>query len=209
MQEILISGKPGAGKTLLLMKLIREFDNIVWVTTTMSTKILRKILRNNDVWIIDAYTGTNVKFHPKDVIIGNPLNLNEINLGISQVLDQIKGETLVIVDSITGLLLYHDLRMVVHFIRSALVRMEEKGASSVFTLVKNAHDFQTETRLYTMFPTIIELIREDNKETKRFIRVIKSVKYIEPSFGEVKIIRNNIILPDHIMDYIVRVLKSR
>ena len=75
MREILISEDPGAGKTLLLMKLMEEFDNVVWVTTMRSAKSLRKILKSDNVWIIDAYSGTRVKFHPRDLVINNPFNL--------------------------------------------------------------------------------------------------------------------------------------
>jgi DNA topoisomerase VI subunit B len=115
----------------------------------------------------------------------------------------------VIVDSITGLLLYQNLQRVVQFIRSALVKVEEKDASCVFTLVKRAHDLQTEMSLYAMFPTVIELLKEDNKETRRFVRVVKAIEYVEPSFREFKIVKDNIILPDHIVEYIMKVLKSQ
>ena len=203
-----ISGKPGAGKILLLLKLMKEFDDIVWVTTTRSAKSLRRFLKNDNVWIIDAYSGTKVKFHPRDLVISNPFNLNEVKLEISRIIDQIKGETLIIVDSITSLLLYHNLQRTIHFIRSVLVKVEEGKVSSVFTLVKNAHDLHTEISLYTMFSTVIELLREDNNETRRFVRVVRALEDIEPNFGEVKIVKDDIILPDYIMDYIIRVLKS-
>jgi len=205
---MLISGKPGAGKILLLLKLMKEFDDIVWVTTTRSAKSLRRFLKNDNVWIIDAYSGTKVKFHPRDLVISNPFNLNEVKLEISRIIDQIKGETLIIVDSITSLLLYHNLQRTIHFIRSVLVKVEEGKVSSVFTLVKNAHDLHTEISLYTMFSTVIELLREDNNETRRFVRVVRALEDIEPNFGEVKIVKDDIILPDYIMDYIIRVLKS-
>jgi len=205
---MLISGEPGTGKTLLLIKLMKEFDNVVWVTTTRSAKSLRRFLKNDDVWIIDAYSGTKVKFHPRDLVISNPFNLNEVKLEISRILDQIKGKTLVIVDSITGLLLYHNLQRIVHFIKSVLVKVEEGKVSSVFTLVKNAHDLHTEINIYTMFSTVIELLREDDNETKRFVRVVRALEYIEPNFGEVKIVKDDIILPDYIMEYIMKVLKS-
>ena len=205
---MLISGEPGTGKTLLLIKLMKEFDNVVWVTTTRSAKSLRRFLKNDDVWIIDAYSGTKVKFHSRDLVISNPFNLNEVKLEISRILDQIKGKTLVIVDSITGLLLYHNLQRIVHFIKSVLVKVEEGKVSSVFTLVKNAHDLHTEINIYTMFSTVIELLREDDNETKRFVRVVRALEYIEPNFGEVKIVKDDIILPDYIMEYIMKVLKS-
>ena len=207
MREILISEEPGTGKTLLLIKLMKEFDNIIWVTTTRSSKRLRRFLKNDKVWIIDAYSGTKVNFHPRDLVIGNPFNLNEVKLEISRIINQIKGETLVIVDSITGLLLYHNLYEVIHFIRSVLIKAEERKISSVFTLVKNAHDIHTVINLYAMFSTVIELLRKDNNETRRFVRVIRALEDIEPNFGEVKIVEDDIILPDYIMDYIMRVLK--
>ncbi|WP_457548791.1 DUF7090 family protein [Archaeoglobus sp.] len=208
MREILLSGVPGSGKTMLLKKIIREFKNVIWVTTTRSARALRNLLKNDSIWIIDTHTWAHIKFHPRDIVISNPLNLNEVNLGLSKLLDNMNGECLVILDSLTGLLLYHELRRVIHFLRSAIVKMEEKNASGIFTLVKNAHDIHIETSMYAFFPVVIELLREDNVETKRFVKVVKATEYIEPSFGEIKIIKDDIILPDHIMKYILKVLKS-
>jgi len=207
MGEILISGSPGTGKTVLLLKIMKEFENVIWVTTTRSAKALRKFLKSDDVWIVDTHTWAHVKFHPRDVVISNPLNLNEVNLGISRILDNVRGKALVILDSLSGLLLYHNLQRVVHFLRSALVKLEEKNASGIFTLVKNAHDIQTETSLYAIFPSVIELLREDDSETRRYIRVVKALEYLEPSLAEVKIVKDEIIIPEHIMDYILRTLK--
>ena len=208
MREILISEDPGAGKTLLLMKLMKEFDNVVWVTTTRSAKSLRKILKSDNVWIIDAYSGTRVKFHPRDLVINNPFNLNELRMAIFQVIDQIKEEMIVIFDSITGLLIYYGLREIIRFISSLFTKVEERQASSIFTLVKNAHDLHTIMNIYAIFPTVIELLREDNNEIRRFIRIIRALEDVEPNFGEIKIVKDDIILPNCIMDYIIRILKS-
>jgi len=205
MGEVLVSGVPGAGKTMLLIKIMRDFNNVIWVTTMRSARALREFLRSDEIWIVDTHTWAPVKFHPRDVVIGNPLNLNEVNLGIGRILDVIDGKTLVILDSLSGLLLYHNLQRVVHFLRGALVKLEEKEASSLFTLVKNAHDTQTENSLYAMFPNVIELIRG---EEKRYVRVVKALEYLEPSFAEMEIVRDDIILPRHIMEYILKVLKS-
>ena len=207
MREILISEDPGAGKTLLLMKLMKEFDNVVWVTTTRSAKSLRKILKSDNVWIIDAYSGTRVKFHPRDLVINNPFNLNELRMAIFQVIDQIKEEMIVIFDSITGLLIYYGLREIIRFISSLFAKVEERQASSIFTLVKNAHDLHTIMNIYAIFPTVIELLREDNNEIRRFVRIIRALEDVEPNFGEIKIVKDDIILPDCIMDYIMRILK--
>ncbi len=208
MREILLSGSPGAGKTLLLRKIIKDFENVIWVTTVRSSRSVREMLRDDRIWIVDTHTWASIKLHPRDVVISNPLNLNEVNLSISRILDRTSGKCLVVVDSLTGLLLYHNLQRVVHFIRSTLVKMEEKSASGVFTLIKNAHDVQTENSIYSMFPIVIEIIRKDNEVTKRFVKVIKATEFVEPDYGEVKIVENDIILPEHIMNYIMKVLKS-
>ncbi len=208
MGEVLISGVPGAGKTMLLLKIMKEFKNVIWVTTMRSARALREFLRNDEIWIVDTHTWAYVKFHPKDIVIGNPLNLNEVNLGIGKILDEIDEKALVILDSLSGLLLYHNLQRVVHFLRGALVRFEEKNASSLFTLVKNAHDVQTENSLYAIFPTVIELVREEDIKEKRYVRIIKALEYLEPTFAEMKIVKDDVILPEYIMNYILKTLKS-
>ena len=94
-------------------------------------------------------------------------------MAIFQVIDQIKGGMIIIFDSITGLLIYYGLCEIIRFISSLFAKVEERQASSIFTLVKNAHDLYTVTNLYAMFSTVMELLREDNNETKRLVRIIR------------------------------------
>lgn len=207
MKEILLSGPPGTGKTLLILKILKEggFENVVWVTTIRSAKAIRNILKNDNVWIVDSHTWSHVKGHPRDVVISNPLNLNEVNLGISRLLDSI-GKCLVIFDSLSGLLLYHNLQKVIYFLRGVLVKIEEKDSPAIFTYVKGAHDRETEFSLYTMFPTVIEILNSNNR--KRIVKVVKATEWVEPSYGEAEIVKDDIILPENIMNYIMKVLKS-
>jgi hypothetical protein len=43
---------------------------------------------------------------------------------------------------------------------------------------------------------------------KGLLGLLGTLGDIEPNFGEIKIVKDDIILPDYIMDYIVRILKS-
>jgi len=206
MGEILLSGQPGAGKTLLLLKIMREgkFKNVIWVTTTRSARVLRKIL-GEDVWIVDTHTWSSTKIHPRDVVIVNPINLNEVNLGVSRLLDSIGKNCLVIFDSLTGLLLYHDLHKLIYFLRGVLVKIEEKNASAIFTYVKGAHSTEVEFSLYTMFPVVMEILNTDDYR-KKIIKIIKATEWVEEVSGEIEIVKDDIIVPENIMNYIMKVL---
>jgi len=199
-------GEPGTGKTMLLLRLIKECNNVVWVTTTRSAKAVRKIVKRENIWIVDTYTWARTKSHPRDIIIEDPLNINKISLGIERVLDITKSKCLLIFDSISGLLIYHPLKKVIWFLRDLLVKIEGLHPS-VFTLVKNAHDRQTELTIYMMFPSIIEFIRRDyDDRTKRFLRIIKATEFIDTDFAEFNIVKDGIIIPKQIENYILKVL---
>ena len=206
MNYLLLVGEPGTGKILLLLRLIKECNNVVWVTTTRSARAVRKIIKREDIWIVDTYTWARTKSHPRDVIIEDPLNINRVSLGIERVLDSISSRCLLIFDSISGLLIYHPLQKIIQFLKGLLVKIEGLHPS-VFTLIKNAHDRQTELTIYMMFPSIIEFIRRDyDDKTKRFLRVIKATEFIDPDFSEFNIVRDGIILPKQIENYILKVL---
>ena len=90
--------------------------------------------------------------------------------------------------------------------RTLLVRIEDIH-TGIFTLVKNAHDRQTELAIYTLFPSVVEFVRKHlGHETKRFVRVVKAAELIHPDFAEFRIVKDGIILPEHIKNYIFRLL---
>jgi KaiC/GvpD/RAD55 family RecA-like ATPase len=204
--SILLSGEPGVGKIVLLLKLIRSFNDVIWVTTVRSARMVRQITKRDDIWIIDAFSW--ISSHPKDVVIGDVHDLNKLSLNINSILDSVgNDECLLVFDSISGLLTYHPIQKVMQFLKSLLVRTEGKYGS-VFTFIKNAHDRQTELTIYMLFPSVVELIRVyKDFEMRMFVRIVKSVGYINPNFAEFKIMKDDILLPKHVEEYIFKQLR--
>ncbi len=174
MTHVLINGPPGTGKCKLLEEIIKDFENVVWVTTLSSAEFVRKRIGRDDVWIIDTFTWGKREEDGRDIIVSNPLNLNEVSLAVGKVLDRIDGEYILIMNSISGLLIYHSYQRLIHFLRALLVRIEKEKSHGVFTLVKHAHDKSEEVSISMFFPNIIET-------DVGMVRVIKSSVPLEKS----------------------------
>ncbi len=213
MSTILIIGEPGTGKTRMIYKYLSEFDKALWITTTRSADFVRKdvekTFKDIDLWIVDTHTWQRKPTHTqKDLIVSNPLNLNEVSLAIGKALDNLKSDYFLAFDSISGLLLYHPPQKLIHFLRNIVVRVESEGGSGIFTLVKNAHDVHTETSVSLIFSDIIELVRKWNEEkVKRFVKIIRASEYVPVDLVEFNITENGIQLPDVIDSYLRRKLK--
>ncbi|WP_202319638.1 hypothetical protein [Archaeoglobus neptunius] len=168
MTHLLISGPPGTGKCKLLEEVSSDFEQVVWVTTLSSAEFVRKKLGRDDVWIIDTFTwGKKRGSSERDVVVFNPLNLNEVSLAINRVLDTVGEGYVLIMNSISGLLIYHSYQRLLQLLRATLVRVEADKSHSMFSLVKHAHEKSVEVSISMFFPNIIET-HEDT------IRVIKS-----------------------------------
>lgn len=217
MGDLLLIGEPGTGKTLLIKNLLALdfFKKVVWVTTVRTSKVVRNLITdtfNGELWVVDIYTRAGRKnLDDRDVIVRNPLNLNEVSLAIGNALDNVEDDYIFILDSISGLLLYHSTQQVIHILRNILLRIEEDNAAAIFTLVKNAHDIHTETSISLLFLNVIELDREflkNEKSVKRYIKIIKAFKYVTPEVTEFTIDKDKIILPKHIQEFIISSLLS-
>lgn len=217
MGDLLLIGEPGTGKTLLIKNLLALdfFKKVVWVTTVRTSKVVRNLITdtfNGELWVVDIYTRAGRKnLDDRDVIVRNPLNLNEVSLAIGNALDNVEDDYIFILDSISGLLLYHSTQQVIHILRNILLRIEEDDAAAIFTLVKNAHDIHTETSISLLFLNVIELDREflkNEKSVKRYIKIIKAFKYVTPEVTEFTIDKDKIILPKHIQEFIISSLLS-
>ena len=218
MGDLLLIGEPGTGKTLLIKNIIESnfFKKVVWVTTVRPYKVVRKFIANTfdgELWVIDVCTRTRRgNLGCKDIVVINPLNLNEISLAIGNVLDNVVDDYIFVLDSISGLLLYHSTQQVTHILRNILGRIEEDDAAAIFTLVKNAHDIHTEIAISLLFLNIIELSRviiTYKKDVKRYIKIIKASKYVSPEVSEFTIDKGKIILPQPIKEFIIYSLLSK
>jgi len=214
-RDLLLIGEPGTGKTQLILNLLNLFERVVWVTTIRSAKVVRYLLTtkyNGELWIIDTYTRAGQKnLDSRDYIVGNPLNLNEISLTIGKVLDNLQNDYLFVLDSISGILLYHSVQKVIHILRNVLLRIEEDDAAAIFTLIKNAHDKYTEISISMMFLNVIELDREfceHEYKIKRYIKIIKASKYVSPEFAEFTIDKGKVNLPKSIEEFIISTLHN-
>ncbi|AIY90492.1 RAD55 family ATPase [Geoglobus acetivorans] len=206
MGSILLIGEPGTGKTRLILKYMKYFDRVLWISTTESAPTVRRKFNNHNsnIWIVDTHTwDQQVKTTPQDIIVNNPLNLNEVSIAIGKALDNLKKDYFVVFDSISGLLLYHTPQKIIHFLRNIVVRMESDGSSGIFTLVKNAHDVQTQTSITLVFQNIVELERQINSDSvRRLIKIVRASQYVESEVGEMKITKDDVAIPDVLDQFI-------
>ncbi|MDI9641923.1 MAG: hypothetical protein QXQ38_02865 [Archaeoglobaceae archaeon] len=168
MAYILFSGYPGVGKCRILKEIAEDFENVIWVTTTYSIGNVRKELKDR-AWVIDAFSWGmgEIKVNERDFIVPNPTNLNEISLSFSKVLEKIKGDYILILNSISGLAVYQPLPKLLNLLRTLIIKVEKDRAKAVFTLVKGAQDRAFEISLMMVFPNIVEI--EDDR-----LKILKS-----------------------------------
>lgn len=206
MGSILLIGSPGTGKTRLILKYLKYYNKALWVSTTESAPDVRKKLDNysGDLWVVDTHTwDQKVNVTSKDIIVSNPMNLNEVSIAIGRALDNLKEGYFIAFDSISGLLLYHTPQKVIHFLRNIVVRMNSDGGGGIFTLVKNAHDIHAETSISLIFHNIVELERIFNhNNVRRLIKIIRASEYIEKEIDELKLVKNDLIISDELDRFI-------
>ncbi|MEM1578206.1 MAG: hypothetical protein QXN34_04050 [Archaeoglobaceae archaeon] len=167
MAYLLLLGQPGVGKCKLLKEIANNFKNVVWITTTYTIERVRNGLKK-DAWIIDAFSwGMKKPLSERDVVVINPTNLNEISLAFSKVLENVREDYLLILNSISGLAVYQPLSKIINLLRVLLVKVENDNSRAIFTLVSGAQEKQFEMGIMMLFPSIVEL------EEQR-IRVLKS-----------------------------------
>lgn len=167
MSYLLLTGSPGVGKCKLLEKIVNDFENVVWISTIYSIEKVRERIGKRP-WIIDAFSwGMREIKSEKELVVANPTNMNEISLAVSKVLQNIHGDYILILNSISGLAVYQPFAKVINLLRVLVMKIENDKARAVFTLVSGAQDRQFEIGTMMFFPNIVELL-------DREIRVLKS-----------------------------------
>ncbi|MCS7119163.1 MAG: hypothetical protein RMH75_03735 [Archaeoglobaceae archaeon] len=177
MSYLLLLGEPGVGKCRLLEKLINDFENVIWITTVYSFEKVRERI-GDKAWIVDVFSwGMKEVKSEKDLIVANPTNMNEISLAVSKVLQKIKKDYLLILNSISGLSVYQPLSKVMNLLRVLLMKIEGDKAKAVFTLVTGAQDRQFEIGTMMLFPCIVELLDREVRVLKSFSSEIDKGDY--------------------------------
>jgi KaiC/GvpD/RAD55 family RecA-like ATPase len=200
--NLLIKGEPGTGKTRLIHHLIKGCRRIVWISTLKSAERVRsEFSRSVDLYVVDAHTWQRRATHmEKDIVVQNPINLNEVSLAINRTIGMVKRNYCLVLDSLSGLLLYHKAPNIIQFLRGILVRLEDENGSGIFTLTKNAHELPVEVSLTMIFDNVIELEREySDGDINRSIKLIKLSKYLDYSQVEYRIERDGMYLTGPLM----------
>lgn len=167
MSYLLLLGQPGVGKCKLLKEIANNFKNVIWITTTYTLERVREGLKR-DAWVIDAFSwGMKKPMSERDFVVINPANLNEISLAFSKVLENIREDYFLILNSISGLAVYQPLSKIINLLRVLLVKVENDNSKAIFTLVSGAQERQFEMGIMMLFPSVVEL------EDRRII-VLKS-----------------------------------
>lgn len=209
---MLLKGEPGAGKTRLILHLIKNCNRIVWVSTLKSAeKVRSEFPKNTNLYVVDAHTWERRSVHTeKDIIVQNPINLNEVSLAINKTLNAVGKGYCFILDSISGLLLYHKPQNIIHFLRGVMVRLDDDNSSGIFTLTKNAHERSVELSITMLFDNVLEVETEFTENgVKRFLKVIKASRYMEQDMVEFKIEREGIKFPVPVDEELVDLLRLK
>lgn len=166
MSYLLLIGDPGVGKLRLLREIAEDFENVLWVSTVFSAERVREIIGKKP-WVLDAFSWGMKKAGEKELVIANPMNLNEISLAVSKILQEIGKNYFLVFHSISGLAVYQPLSKVINLLRALFMKIENDNAKAVFTLTSGAQERQFEIGAMIFFPNVVEL-------HEREIRVVKS-----------------------------------
>ncbi|MFC2163264.1 ATPase domain-containing protein [Candidatus Altiarchaeota archaeon] len=179
--SLLMYGPVGSGKTSFCVNLTKEFIAnklpCVWICLDESPNTVREKLEffnidcrlaedNKLLKYIDVYseqvTGKPLK-DPAIVNCTSILNLNELNMSLRKTLDELKGQGLVIFDSLTTLLLYVNSSVCEEFLKVHTNRITSSQYTGIFILQENIHENRVEETFKMMMNGVLEFGLEEGK----------------------------------------------
>ena len=172
--SILLYGFVASGKTTFCLTLTRELlkNNLpcVWICLDESPNSIREKMDyfqvdyrscqdNNLLRFIDVYseqiTGKPLE-DPYVISCSSAFNLNELNRTLMQALSEVKGQGVVVFDSVSTLLLYNLAGTCEEFLKVHLSRITSAGFTGLFILQRELHTPQTEEMLKMMCDAVLE-----------------------------------------------------
>ena len=98
--------------------------------------------------------------------------VTSLNLAIAQILGRIKGDTLIVVDNLSQLLLNEKPMIVAEFVKSLGAKLKSKSATLLATLNPEMLQPQVVAQISEFFDCEIEIYKREDKENK-FLRINK------------------------------------
>ncbi len=170
----LLYGSVASGKTTFSLTLAREFLKnslpCIWICLDESPLSIREKMEyfkvdyrsfqdHNLLRFIDAYseqvTGKGLN-DPYVINCTSAVNLNELNRMLMRALSEVKGQGLVVFDSVSTLLLYNRPSTCEEFLKVHISRITSAGFTGTFILQRDLHDPQTEETLKMMCDSVLE-----------------------------------------------------
>ncbi|MCZ6648938.1 MAG: hypothetical protein ACE1ZC_02075 [Nitrososphaerales archaeon] len=145
----------------LTRKLAHTYNKICYITTNKPYFTIQRELEENGIdkrkfSFLDATPSDrpiDSDIHGNTIVIGSPNNLNEISIGFSQLLNEIRFEQ-AIFDSVETLGLYLDWKNVVRFIHTMLSKVR-KTSSHILFLTTGTEEISKE--LYVFADKVMNL----------------------------------------------------
>ncbi len=179
--SLLLYGPVGSGKTSFCTNLSKQFiENklpIIWICLDESPNNIREKMQyfnidyksaedKNLLKYIDVYSEqvTGKAIHDPAVIsCSSILNLNEINMSLRRILDEFKGQGLVIFDSLSTLLLYINSSVCEEFLKVHVNRITSNKYTGIFILQENVHESKIEETFKMMMDGVLEFGLDDGR----------------------------------------------
>lgn len=128
-----------------VVKQVSEADRICYISMNKTLKSLRESFGKNNInddkfFYIDCITKTmrNVEDEENCIFCHSPNDLTEIGLAVSKA--QARKPNIIIFDSLSTLLVYHDDLIATKFAQSLINKIRESGMCGIFTILEKDKD---------------------------------------------------------------------